>query len=94
MQLNQSVSGYVGLLIWNYSQSPHRLVAEKDSELARVDLPCSFRKAVAPLLAQIAKDTGLSENAAAEALIAEDLRTNSLTLTILPARGSRKISLS
>lgn len=74
--LNLTIAAYVSVLIWNQAQRPAVLCAEPDStQLARVNLKCYLRRAVAPLLTQIAKQARMSENAVAEALIARDLRT-------------------
>jgi hypothetical protein len=93
-QFNQGVSGYVGILIWNQVQAPSPLTAEPDSaSMARVNVPCHFSRKVAPLLAQVAGASGLSENAAAEALIARDLRSGSNVLHILAKRGSTVVRI-
>ncbi len=90
-QLNLSFSGYVAALVWNQSQAPAPLQAEPASAReVRVHVRCSWRRGLRPLVRQIARDSGLSANAAVEALIARDLRSADLALTILPARGSRK----
>lgn len=85
-ELNQTASSYIGILIWNQLQAPEDLKAEPDStNLARVDFPCSFRKAVSPQLRRVAKAAGLSENATVEALLARDQRKGG-SLTIFRAR--------
>lgn len=87
-RFNLTVSAYVAILVWNQSQDPVDLAGEPDSaQLARVNVPCYIRRSVAPLLRHIANAANLSENAAAEALIARDLRNGKQALTILPARG-------
>lgn len=87
-RLNLAVSAYVAILVWNQAQDPVALNAEPDSsQLARVNVPCYIRRSVAPLLRRIASVAKLSENAAAEALIARDQRSGKAALTILPARG-------
>lgn len=93
-QLNLTVSNYVAILIWNHTQAPRALEREPDSpQLARVAVPCYFRQAVAPALKRIASETGMSANAVAETLIAHDLRSEEIGLTILPARGRSKPKL-
>jgi len=93
-QLNLNVSTYVAILIWNQAQSPRALTRESDSPvLARVNVPCNLRRAVAPLLKNIAGAAGMSENAIAEALIARDLRSEQASLTILPSRYRVKYRL-
>lgn len=75
-QLNLTIAAYVSILIWNQMQRPNSLEAEPDSpQLARVNLKCYMRRGVAPLLRHIAKSARMTENAAAEALIARDLRS-------------------
>lgn len=85
-QLNLTVAAYVSILIWNQSRRPVPLDAEADSsQLARVNLKCYMRRGVAPLLKQLARAAGLTENAAAEALIARDLDAGGdLTIHCLP----------
>lgn len=93
-QVNLPFSAYVAVLIWNQAQAPQPIKQEEDSpHLARVNVPCSFRKTIAPLLARIAANADMSENAIAEALIARDLRSPENGLTILPARGRAKFRL-
>lgn len=88
-QLNLTTAAYVSILIWNHAQSPMPLEAEPDSpQLVRVNLKCYLRRSIAPLLKRIAAEVKLSENAAAEALIARDLRAGKSALTILPASNT------
>jgi len=90
-QLNLTISTYVAILVWNQVQAPAPIAPEPASpQLARVNVKCYMRRGVAPLLARIAKESRLSANAAAEALIARDLRAAEARLTIFPARGTTK----
>lgn len=83
-RFNLTVSAYVGILVWNQAQRPFPLAVEPGSKkLARVNVPCYLRCAIAPLLKRIASEYSLSENAAAEALIARDLASGEATLAIL-----------
>lgn len=88
-ELSLPVSTYVGILISNQIASPVRLEAEPDGNLGRVAVHCSFGIKIAPKLAQIAREASLSENAAAEALIARDQRSGVRTLLILPGKIKR-----
>ena len=82
--LNLTFSAYVAILVWNQVQAPKPLEAEADSPRSvRVNVPCYLRREVAPLLRSVASSSKLSENAAAESLIARDLRTGGPSLTIL-----------
>lgn len=86
VQLNLPLSGYVAILIWNQAQSPQPLHVEADSPTrVRVNVPCYMRRSVAPLARMVARSAHLSINAAAEALIARDLRIGG-NLTILSAK--------
>lgn len=86
-RLNLTVSNYVAVLIWNQHVAPVALSGVKDSaRTVRVNVPCYFRRAIAPLLRRVASDADLSANAAAEALIERDLRKPDAPLTILPRR--------
>ena len=89
-QLNLTLSSYAAILVWNQIQAPVDLVAVKDSpQLARVNVPCYFRRSVAPLLRKAAAAAKLSENAIAEALIARDLEAGGKPLIIIPAQRKR-----
>jgi hypothetical protein len=90
-QLNLTASGYVSILFWNQQQAPVRLQAEPDSpQMIRVNLGISWRKGLRSSARRLARESGLSVNALAEALIARDLRSPESPLVILPARGTTK----
>ncbi|MBI3885906.1 MAG: hypothetical protein HY302_09295 [Opitutae bacterium] len=90
-QLNQTISGYIGILVWNYTQMPFAISAEPDSPReVRVALSCYWRGHLRAGAQKTARAAGLSVNALAEALIARDLRSAEPALVILSARGRAK----
>lgn len=90
-QMNQSVSGLVAVLVWNYAQRPTPLESEKTPrDLARVNLPCSWRRGMRALVRELAAAARLSPNAFVEVLLANELRSPSETIVLLPQRGSTK----
>ena len=82
------------MVISNYEQRPVPLAAEQaETKLARVNVAMSWRGDLRTRAKRLAKAAGLNVNAFVEALIAKELRSPELALTILTARGSVKLRM-
>ena len=72
-QLGLTLSTYVGVLLWNYSQSPRKMKPEPAAAaFARQPVPCSVRPQIWDATKDVLHVSGLNRNALIEALIAED----------------------
>ena len=71
--LGITLSTYLGILLWNYSQAPRKMKPEPAAAaFARVHLPCSVRPQVWGVTRDHVATSGLNANSLIEALVAED----------------------